>query len=77
MLYDSFLCVLNSLVREALRRRRDAELLKRLNQIPGFSIPDDAIERRPNVYLAVLKNKDSLNQFLETLDWTVQEILKS
>lgn len=53
------------------------ELLKRLNQIPGFSIPDDAIERRPNVYLAVLKNKDSLNQFLETLDWTVQEILKS
>jgi len=53
------------------------ELLERLNQIPGFSIPDDAIERRPNVYLAVLKNKDSLNQFLETLDWTVQEILKS
>jgi hypothetical protein len=53
------------------------ELLERLNRIPGFSIPDDAIERRPNVYLAVLKNKDALEQFLETLDWTVQEILKS
>lgn len=53
------------------------ELLERLNRIPGFSIPDDAIERRPNVYLAVLKNKDALNQFLETLDWTVQEIRKS
>lgn len=53
------------------------ELLERLNRIPGFSIPDDAIERRPNVYLAVLKNKDALDQFLETLDWAVQEILKS
>lgn len=53
------------------------ELLDRLNQIPGFGIPEDAISRRPNIYLAVLKNEDSLKQFLGTLDWVVYEIKKS
>ena len=53
------------------------ELLDRLNRIPGFSIPDDAITRRPNVYLAALKNEDALDQFLEALNWVVQEIRKS
>jgi hypothetical protein len=53
------------------------ELLDRLNQIPGFDIPTDAISRRPNVYLSLLKDENSLKQFLETLDWVVQEIKKS
>jgi len=50
------------------------EFLDRLNQIPGFSIPEDAISRRPNIYLAVLKDEKALKQFLEALDWVFHEI---
>jgi len=53
------------------------EILNRLNQIPGFNIPADAIIRFPKVELSVLKNEESLMQFLEVLDWVVQEIKKS
>ncbi len=53
------------------------EILNRLNQIPGFNIPADAINRFPKVELSVLQNEDSLKQFLEVLDWVVQEIKKS
>jgi hypothetical protein len=53
------------------------ELLDRLNQIPGLNIPTDAITRRPNIFLSALKDENALKQFLETLDWVVQEIKKS
>jgi hypothetical protein len=53
------------------------ELLKRLNQIPGVSLPDDAITRRPNIPLSILKDENSLKQLLEILDWIVQEIKSS
>ncbi|NMC18730.1 MAG: hypothetical protein GYA38_10120 [Chloroflexi bacterium] len=53
------------------------ELLDRLNQIPGFDIPIDAIARFPKVDLSALKNEDSLKQFLDVLDWVVQEAKKS
>ena len=53
------------------------EILNRLNQIPGFNIPADAITRFPKVELSMLKNEDTLKQFLEVLDWVIQEIKKS
>ncbi len=53
------------------------ELLDRLNMIPTINIPPDAITRRPNISLSALNNEDSLKQFLEVLDWVVQEIKKS
>jgi len=53
------------------------ELLSRLNQIPGVSIPEDAITRRPNIFLSTFKDTSSLRQLLETLDWVVQEIKSS
>jgi hypothetical protein len=53
------------------------ELLDRLNQIPGVNIPADAITRRPSIFLSALKDENALRQFLETLDWVVQEIKKS
>jgi len=53
------------------------EFLDRLNQIPGFNIPADATNRRPNIYLAVLKNESALRLFLESLEWVVHEIKKS
>ncbi|MEI8002981.1 MAG: hypothetical protein WCG94_01460 [Methanothrix sp.] len=59
---------------DEMKRR---ELLKRLNQIPGVEIPENAITRRPNVFLSTFKDASSLRQLLETLDWVVQEIKAS
>jgi hypothetical protein len=66
-----------------MRRRRpfDAEekrreLRDRLNAIPGISIPEDGIERRPNVPLQGLTEPEALAQLLKVLDWVVDEILR-
>lgn len=46
------------------------ELLRRLNEIPGVSIPDDAItRRRPSIPLKVLAEGPALNTLLGALDW--------
>jgi hypothetical protein len=37
--------------------------------VPGISIPEEGIERRPNVPLQVLTAFEALAQFLEALDW--------
>lgn len=50
------------------------EFLRRLNEIPGVTIPDKAIDKYPSISLSTLNNKAALNQFLETLDWVVQEV---
>jgi hypothetical protein len=49
------------------------ELLKRLNAIPGVSIPSEAIARRPSIQLSQLKDPDSLKLFLDAMDWAIQE----
>lgn len=51
------------------------ELLDKLNQIPGVSIPIESITRRPNIPLSVLKEPAILKQFLDVLDWAVQEVV--
>jgi len=50
------------------------ELLHRFNEIPGISIPEDAIDRYPSVLLSMFKEESTLRQFLKTLDWFVQEV---
>ena len=50
------------------------ELLRRLNEIPGITLPADAITRRPNIPLSAFKEEGVLQRFLETLDWAVQKI---
>jgi len=50
------------------------ELLSRLNAIPGVDIPSDAIARFPNIHLSRLTDGAALKQFLETLDWAVEQI---
>jgi hypothetical protein len=52
------------------------ELLQRLNTIPGVSIAEDAISRRPSIPLNVLAGP-TLAQFLGTLDWLIGEIRRS
>lgn len=50
------------------------ELLKRLNDIPGVSLPPDAIDRRPSIPLAILAGDASMAKFLAVLDWCVDEL---
>lgn len=50
------------------------ELLRRLNKISGFVIPERAIEKYPSVPLSSLNNEIALKQFLEVLDWFVEEV---
>jgi hypothetical protein len=50
------------------------ELLRKLNEIPGVIMPDDAISRRPRIDLATLTNAAALEQFLEVLDWVLAVI---
>lgn len=53
------------------------ELLDRLNRIPTINIAPEAITLRPNISLSAFSDENSLKQFLEVLDWVVQEIKKS
>jgi len=46
------------------------ELLRRLNQIPGLSIPEDAVTRTPSMRLAPLvSSREALDSFKEELTW--------
>jgi len=53
------------------------ELLHRLNELPGVSLPSDAINRRPSLGLATFINEAALKQFLDSFDWVIQEIKSS
>jgi hypothetical protein len=53
------------------------ELLKRLNIIPGASIPPDSIKGKPKIELSLLLDKANLNRFLETFKWVIQEVKAS
>lgn len=53
------------------------ELLGRLNEIKGVSIPKDAIKRRPSIKLSILANPGTLENFLAVFDWMIEEIEKS
>ena len=55
---------------EEMRR----ELLARLKAIPGVSLPDDAIGRRPSIPLSTLQDQTALDQFLEIFDWFLDQI---
>jgi hypothetical protein len=45
--------------------------------IPGVEIPADGMTRRPSISLSVLKDGAVLGQFLEALDWVIQELRAS
>lgn len=53
------------------------ELMRRLNLIPGVTIAIDAIKKYPSIPLLRLKDDAALKQFLETLEWVIQEIKAS
>lgn len=53
---------------------RRAELVRRLNEIPGVTIPENVVNKRPTIQLSVLGRGDNLARFLEILDWFVQQV---
>jgi len=50
------------------------ELLRRLNEVEGVSLPEDSINKYPSVSLSKLTNESSLRQFIDVLNWFVQEV---
>ncbi len=50
------------------------ELLHRLNSIPGVSISENALTKRPNFSLELLRDEKSLNLFFAAFDWLIQQI---
>ena len=49
------------------------ELLNKLNDIEGVSIPKEAITRYPSIALEKLSNKSILNKFCEIYEWFIEE----
>ncbi len=49
-------------------------ILRRLNEIPGIRLGEDAITKRPRIRLANLADGDNLQQFIGIFDWVVSEI---
>lgn len=54
------------------------QFLSRLNQIPGVSLPDDAITRRPSIQLSLFAaDPTALKSLKDTLDWFCETVRKS
>jgi hypothetical protein len=58
---------------EAIR----AELLGRLNKVPGVNFGVDAVTRRPSFDLAVLDNPQAETAFREVMHWAVAQVRSS
>lgn len=50
------------------------ELLQKLKAIPGVSIPENAISKRPNIPLEVLQDEKSLKLFFDAFEWLIQQV---
>ncbi|HUV94467.1 MAG TPA: hypothetical protein VMX14_06505 [Anaerolineae bacterium] len=53
------------------------ELLRKLNEIPGVVLSEDRIDKYPSVPLAALVEEASLDQFLKTFEWVIEQIRAS
>ena len=50
------------------------QLLKRFNELPGVSIPLDAINRRPSIKLHLLQDAEVFARFIDVLTWSKKTI---
>jgi hypothetical protein len=50
------------------------ELIRRLNEIEGVSIPNDAIARRPTFNMVVLASDGDRRQFEAALEWAIEQV---
>lgn len=52
------------------------EMLRRLNQIPGVQLPDESIEKRPSIELAIFTKESALKQLFAVMEWYLDEVRK-
>ncbi|MDQ3473806.1 MAG: hypothetical protein M3447_08725 [Acidobacteriota bacterium] len=50
------------------------ELLRRLNEIPGVSLPEDSLARAPVIALKLLADERAYAQFTQSIEWTIEEV---
>jgi hypothetical protein len=43
-------------------------------KLPGVSLPANSIEKYPNIVLSTLANDNALEQFLQAIAWTNEEV---
>jgi UDP-glucose 4-epimerase len=48
-------------------------LIDRLNRISGIAIPHEAAKRRPSFDMSVLIAEPERRQFLETMQWAIEQ----
>lgn len=60
--------------RNRLSDEKRAELLRRLNKIPGVNLPQDSIDGYPNIPFSMIANARALAQFLMAIAWTIHEV---
>lgn len=54
--------------------RKQTQLLRRLNEIPGVNLPQESINRYPFIKLSALADDDAvLQSFLLAIAWTIEE----
>lgn len=56
-----------------LERRHEWQ--RRLNEIPGVMVPDDALEKRPRIPLSQLAQRSALESLLSTVQWSLDQFL--
>jgi hypothetical protein len=49
------------------------ELRLKLNTIPGVSIPDETLERRPSIDLLAIRAAEGLKAFTDAMDWAFDQ----
>lgn len=59
------------------KEEKRRELMNRLNAIPGISIPDIGLRRRPSFPLKSLIPPNSLQIFINTLNWVISEVKRA
>jgi hypothetical protein len=52
-------------------------LLDKFRAIPGVSLPDDAVDKLPNVPLKLLAQDGIVKEFMSVIRWLVEEIRKT
>jgi hypothetical protein len=55
-------------------RAKRLDLLRRLNAVPGVSLPQSAVDRYPSIPLAALADQAALDACLAALRWLVAEL---
>lgn len=51
--------------------------LQKLNSLEGLNLPQEAINRKPTIKIALLNGEHHLKQFFEVLEWVINEVKTS